>query len=64
MWAWLNTEVGVLEPEVSQTPNIRPSAILDLFSTFLDNPHSIFDAGSSSSSSSSSNTVVGLREDV
>jgi len=34
--------VGVPEPEVSQTPNIRLFAILDLFSKFLDHPRSIF----------------------
>jgi len=36
-------QMGVPEPEVSQTPDIRPFAILDLFSTFLEHPVSIFD---------------------
>jgi len=35
-------EIGVHVPEVSQSPNIRPSAILNLCSTFLDHPRSIF----------------------
>jgi len=31
MWAWL---LGVPEPELSQTPNIQPSAIFDFLPRF------------------------------